>query len=50
MSGLTNYERETIINFNEGENTASVYTHNKKLRRRLAAALGVDPANLIEED
>lgn len=29
---LTNYERETIINFNEGEDTASVYTHNSTLR------------------
>lgn len=35
MSRLTNYERETIINFNESEDTASVYTHNKPLRRRL---------------
>lgn len=32
---LTNYERETIINFNEGEDTMSVYTHSPKLRRRL---------------
>lgn len=32
---LTKYERETIINFNEGEDTMSVYTHNKALRRRL---------------
>jgi len=35
MSHLTNYERETIINFNEAEGMASVYTHNKALRRRL---------------
>lgn len=35
MGNLTNYERETTINFNEGEDTASVYTHNKALRRRL---------------
>ena len=35
MYHLTNYERETIINFNEGEDTASVYTCNKALRRRL---------------
>lgn len=35
MYHLTNYERETIINFNEGEDVASVYTHNKALRRRL---------------
>lgn len=35
MYHLTNYERETIINFNEAEDTASVYTHNKALRRKL---------------
>lgn len=35
MYHLSNYERETIINFNEGEDTASVYTHNKALRRKL---------------
>lgn len=35
MSRLTRYEQETIINFNEGEDTASVYTHNKTLRRKL---------------
>ena len=32
---LTNYERETIINYNEAEKTANVYTHNSSLRRRL---------------
>lgn len=32
---LTRYEQETIINFNEGEDTASVHTHNKALRRKL---------------
>ncbi len=36
MSRLTNYERETMVNFNEAESAASVYTHNKALRRRLA--------------
>jgi len=35
MSGLTRYEMETIINFNEEEATASVYTHNKALRHKL---------------
>ena len=34
---LTKYEKETIINFNEEESTASVYTHNERLRNRLAA-------------
>lgn len=28
-------EQETIINFNEAESTASVYTHNKTLIRKL---------------
>jgi len=32
---LTKYEQETIINFNEQEKTAGVYTHNGPLRRRL---------------
>lgn len=32
---LTNYERETIINYNEEEATASVYTHNRALINKL---------------
>ena len=32
---LSLYERETIINYNEGEPTANIYTHNKALRRTL---------------
>lgn len=32
---LTKFEMETIINFNEAEKKASVYTHNGPLRRRL---------------
>lgn len=35
MQQLTKYEQETIINFNEDEKTASVYTHNKALMRKL---------------
>lgn len=34
---LTLQERETVILFNEADPTASVYTHNAALRRRLAA-------------
>ena len=30
------YEKETIINWNEAENLASVYTFNASLKRRLA--------------
>lgn len=32
---LTKYEQETIINYNEDEDTASVYTYDKKLQRKL---------------
>ena len=32
---LTNVEKETIINFNEAERTASIYTHNEALKRQL---------------
>lgn len=31
----TSIERETIINFNEAEATASVYTFNRKLQNKL---------------
>ncbi|MFQ7401667.1 MAG: hypothetical protein ACLRNW_28475 [Neglectibacter sp.] len=34
-TSLSRYEQETLVNFNEGEDSASVYTHNKALRRRL---------------
>lgn len=36
MAKLTKYEKETIVLFNEGENTASIYTYNAGLRKRLA--------------
>jgi hypothetical protein len=32
---LSKYEQETIINYNEDEDTASVYTYDKKLRKKL---------------
>lgn len=32
---LSLYEQETIINFNEADSTASVYTHNRALIRQL---------------
>lgn len=35
MLRLTRYERETIINYNEGENVASISTHNRALQRYL---------------
>ena len=32
---LSRIEQETIINFNEAEGTASIYTHNTALKERL---------------
>ena len=40
---LTKIERETIINFNEAERTASVYTHNEALKERLLALCRTRP-------
>ena len=36
MMKLSKYEKETIINWNEAENTASIYAFNADLKRRLA--------------
>lgn len=36
MGKLSKYEKETIVNFNEKEKEASIYTHNADLKRRLA--------------
>ena len=36
MMKLSKYEKETIINWNEAEDTASIYTFNADLKRRLA--------------
>lgn len=37
MAKLTKYEKETIVLFNEGEDTAHIQTYNAGLRNRLAA-------------
>ena len=36
MTKLSKYEKETIINWNEAKNLASIYTFNASLKRRLA--------------
>ena len=35
MTRLTRYEQETVINFNAGEPTATVYTKDKAVMRKL---------------
>ena len=40
---LSLYERETIINFNEAEPTAGIYTHNVALRNKLLKLSQTEP-------
>lgn len=49
---LINVERETVILFNEAEPTASVYTCNGRIRRRLEelAEKGVEGINFVRSD
>lgn len=35
MANLTKYEMETVVNYNAGEQTATVYTRDKSVMRRL---------------
>lgn len=43
---LSNVEKETIINFNEAERTASIYTHNGALKRQLLELCRTHPAQV----
>ena len=36
MTKLTKEEKKSIVNFNEGEDVASIYTYNAGLKKRLA--------------
>lgn len=40
---LTNYEQETIINFNKAEDIAHIYTCEKTWQRHLEKKLGLKP-------
>lgn len=44
---LTKYEKETIILFNEGEDTGHIQTYNAGLRKRLAAFSKKHPPLLL---
>ena len=43
---LSRLEQETIITFNEAESFAEVYTHNGRLKRRLAELLEKRPEDV----
>lgn len=40
---LSGYERETIIHFNEAEETAHIFTYNKAWQKHLEVKLGLKP-------
>lgn len=40
---LSNYERETIINFNESPEPASIFTYNRTWQKHLEKKLGLKP-------
>ena len=40
---ISRLEQETIINFNAGERTATIYTRDKAVMRRLDALVGAFP-------
>ena len=46
---LSLYEQETIINYNEADSTASVYTHNKTLIRKLDKLAQERPGDCHQE-
>ena len=50
MAKLTKYEKETIILFNEGEDTASIYTFNAGLKKRLALFLPRSTPDLCRQE
>ncbi len=43
---LSMIERETVINFNEAERTASVYTHNAALKEQLSELCRIHPEQM----
>ena len=48
---LTKYEMETILNYNEAENMASVYTHNVGLMNKLRGLMEEYPeVKLVRQD
>ena len=49
---LSRYEQETVVNYNAGEQTATVYTRDKAVIRKLDTLVAEfpDTYNLIEQD
>jgi hypothetical protein len=43
MSDLTSYEKETIINYNNEEHTAQVFTYHRALQNKLNKLIDTNP-------
>jgi hypothetical protein len=50
VTKLTNYEKETIILFNEDEPDADIFTYNKRWQKHLEEKCGIQPYKTNESD
>lgn len=52
MMSLTNFEKETIVNYNAAEKTASIYTADQNVMRKLDALVKKYPDiyKVVEQD
>lgn len=48
MTGLTKYEKETIINFNQDEDNASIYTCDEAWIRAMDKLVAKDPRVILD--
>ena len=46
---LSRYEQETVINYNQAEQTASVYTHDPKMLKKLSRLKDKYPEQIRQE-
>ena len=47
--GLSNYEKESVILFNEAEKTADIFTHNPALKKQLSELCVSHPDQVKQE-
>ena len=45
MPRLSNYEKETIITFNEGDSKASIFTYSRAWQNHLEKKIGLKPVD-----
>lgn len=45
---LSNLEKETVVIFNEAENTAEIFTYNRRMQTRLTALCKIRPEEIRE--